>query len=264
MPRAVFLNSRGVVAVIDDAPGGGLASDASAPRNRPAVDPGSWLANVHFQSDCDQYQQAAAVQTVSVTHTSLAGATSSTTFAVDGSAIVTNGQERDLDILLYAHGQGYRPPYMISYLGARLPSGTCVQTQGSGGTSRSRTVSHWADATGVYLHEHATSAAAALDAITLTYEIRVFAIPAADPAAKLASYLNSTGVVQLGKGKVPSNKRYLRAVLSGESSFDINLGATMDVVGGRVRAVTGGVAYDDPSYAGSFAGPAFVPVGGVF
>lgn len=265
MTRAVVFSDvgTGVVAIIDDAPGGGAYTDSAALRNRPAVDPANWLANVKFQSDLDYYELAGSVATVPVTHALVAGkdVTYSGSFGynliyhVYGQTVVT-------DIPILTHSLGYVPSYMIALGGSRLPAG--IPTQVGPDHGAGRLVSHWADATNIYLHEIAFSGAADLPAQTLTYQVMVFNQPAADSSVPPLHFDATAGVMKLGRSKVRSDRHYLRKALSGETSFDINLGTTGALGNGAVKVVTGGVVYAEPGYSGSFTGPAFVPVSGVF
>lgn len=265
MTRAVVLSDvgTGVVAIIDDAPGAGAFTDSAALRNRPAVDPGNWLAKVKFQSDLDYYELVDTVQTVPVTHAALAGKEVdypgyfgyNLIYRVYGQTVVT-------DIPIYAHNKGYVPSYMIALGGSRLPAG--IPTQVGPDHGAGRLVSHWADASNIYLHEIAFSGAADLPAQSLTYQVMIFAQPVADPDVPPLLFDATAGVVKLGRGKVRSDRQYLRKALSGETSFDINLGTTGTLGNGAVKVVTGGVAYTEPGYSGAFAGPAYVPVSGVF
>lgn len=267
MTRAVVFSDvgTGVVAIIDDAPGAGAFTDSGALRNRPAVDPGNWLAKVKFQSDLDYYELQGSVQTVSVTHTLLAGntATYSNYFGYNLVYYVT-GQTRVLDIPIFAHGQGRIPLYKIALGGSQLPAG--IPTQLGAGDGTGRLVSHWADATNIYLHEIAFSGAAGVDlsAQTLTYQVMVFDQPTADPAVPPLHFDNVSGALKLGRGKVRSDRHYLRKALAGETSFDINLGSTGALGGGSIKVVTGGVPYAEYGYSGPFTGPPFVPVSGVY
>lgn len=265
MTRAVALNDVDVVAIIDSAPGGGDLTDSTALCNRPAIDPANWLANNYFNSAFDYYELLVPVQTVSITHTVLATA-STLVLSIVGLSITIKGQQDDRDIVLYAHNLGYVPTYMIAYNGGRLSAGQHVVIRGAGTTSqRSRCVSHDADATNIYLHEHCTSGDVDLEADTLSYEVMIFNRPVRDPDLPLLSYDNSgTGVALIDHGRIRSDRHYLRKALAAETSFDINLGPTMDINDGFVRVVTGGVVFDEPGYGGSWAGPAYVPVSGIF
>jgi len=263
--RAVALNDLDIVAIIESAPGGGRLTESSAPCNRPAVDPANWLANNKFNTAFDYYELLVPVQTVSITHALLATA-SNLVFSSIGLSITIKGTQADRDIVLYAHGLGYVPTYMVAYNGARLPAGMHTIIRGSGTTSqRSRAISHWADTTNIYLREHCTSGDVDLEADTLSYQVLIFTRPARDPLVQdLLSYNDTTGVALIDHGRVRSDRHYLRKAIAAESSFDINLGATMDLNDGFVRVVTGGVIFDEPGYGGSWAGPPFVPVSGVY
>jgi len=264
--RAVALNDIDVVAIIDSAPGGGDLTDSAALCNRPAVDPANWLANNYFNSAFDYYELLDSVQTVPITHAALATA-SNTVFTSIAFSLTIKGQNDARDIILYAHNKGYVPAYMIAYNGARLPAGMHTIISNPGTTSQgSRCMSHCADETNIYLHETCTSGDIDLPAITLNYEVMIFNRPERDPDLPLLSYDNSgTGVALIDHGRIRSDRHYLRKALPSESSFDINInGPTMDINDGFVRVVTGGNIFDEPGYGGSWAGPAYVPVSGVF
>lgn len=268
--RVVF-SGLDICAIIDHAPGTvdiDTVCDPAADCNRPAVDPGSWLDKVFFHSDCDYYQLSGSLTTKTVTHAALAGKTTTSPPPVpDGGPIPSieyYGDARTTDILLVSHALGYVPKYMVAYAGRRLPAGLLIQSvTGSG----DRILQHYATSTGIYLREFAFSGPAStgdLPAITESYQVMVFVTPTADPALPLRGYDDASGVLQYGHGKVRSDARYLRQVLAGESDFDFNLGPTMGLANGGCRVVTGGVATNQNGYSGSFSGPAYVPVGGVF
>ena len=65
----------------------------------------------------------------------------------------------------------------------------------------------------------------------------------------------------IGRGIVDSDKAYVRTVLAGESSFDLDLGRSIDIKAGRTRYVSGGIATTEAGYTGSFAGSSFKPIG---
>lgn len=260
--RVVF-SGLNICAIIDHAPGTvdiDTVCDPAADCNRPAIDPGSWLDKVFFHSDFDYYQLAGNLVTVPVTHAALAGKDGATSSTIP--QLVYYGDARTTDILLLAHGLGYVPKYMIAYGGRRLPAGFKIQEL----TGCNRIVQHFATTSGIYLREFAFSGSSSQDlpAMSASYEVMAFTVPAADPALPLRGYDEASGVLQYGHGKVRSDAHYLRQVLAGESNFDFNLGATGMLGNGGCRFVSGGVATDDNGYSGSFAGPSYVPVGGVY
>jgi hypothetical protein len=262
--RAVILSDvgTGVVAIIDDASGGGAFTDSAALRNRPAVDPGNWLAENKFNSELDYYELVGSVYTTTVTHAALTGGLTQNIEVAYNAYLRIYGQHRQTDIPIYTHGLGYVPSYMIALGGSRLPAG--IPTQVGADWGAGRLVSHWADATNIYLHEDAFSGSTTLAAQALTYQVMVFAQPVADPDVPPLFFDNATGVLKLGRGKVRSDRHYLRKALSGESSFDINLGVTGALSNGAIKVVSGGNVYAEPGFTASFPGPAYVPVSGVF
>ena len=57
------------VALFDEAPGGGDPKDINSLRNRPALDPEAWLANVYFHTSLDN-MEVILDQVVTINHAS--------------------------------------------------------------------------------------------------------------------------------------------------------------------------------------------------
>lgn len=266
--RGGFYDATGVVACYEEASGGGDIRYISSPRNAPAANPAAHLDKLIWHSALYQYEIAAGPVDVSVTHTALA--TKDTWHTVStggydpagpspsGSTIgfLIKGDSRVTDILLYTHGLGYVPKFMVSLDARRVPDGFIVQSNANGCYRR---VSVFATPTGIYLREHAVSTDINLAAVSKTYRVMVFRTRAPDPAKALWS--GSGASMQLARGIIDTTRRYLRRTGAGDSPFALNLGPTIDIKNGGARSASGGVVVSDPRYNGSMAAPAYVSVG---
>lgn len=261
--------AQNIVACYDEAPGGGNIKDINAPCNGPAKSPHLHLSRVYWHIDFFQYELAMPLQNKTVAHTSLAGKTryypahgsgapgsGSATRPSQGIYLVATGEMRATNLTLVTHNLGYVPAFYVAYGGNMMTSGTPVQVQGD----RARFVSAYATSSIIGLREIAVSGASALSAVSRNYQVMVFRNPTVDPARPLMG-LNPDGInITIGRGKVDTSKQYLRRVLEDESSFDLDLGRTIDLRSGGVRVRSGGVTIDE-FYDGSFAGSPFIPVG---
>jgi len=229
--------------------------DPDAARNAPLKDPAGNLSNVHFHSDFDYYELAYGPATVNVNHTALSGYTGPD-IGIAQLELHLEGQQDIREYTLVTHNLGYVPRYFVAYNGSRLGNGQMVQN--SGGFWR--IVAPFATSSIIGLREWLASGSSSLAGVTRSYEVMVFANPSQTPSLPLMGFDGSDLV--LGRGRIRSSKRYLRRVKAGESSFDINRDVTMDVTNGRIKIVSGGNAYTEPGYDGSFSGPSYVAVGG--
>lgn len=258
----------GIVACFEEEPGGGAMFDIDAPRNAPAKTPSDYLSSLIWHQDLFQYEIAAGPTDVLVNHTALAtkdtyitvslGGMGSGPFAPSGSTIgfLIQGDTRHTDILLYTHGLGYVPKFMVALSGRRLPDGYTVQIDGSGGHRRA---SVYATTTGIYLREYAVSTSIDLVATSLTYRVMVFRTRAPDPGLPL--FAGDGSGMQLGRGVINTTRKYLRRTGAGDTPFSFNMGRTIDIKNGGVRSATGGTTVSEPRYDGSMSAPAYVAVG---
>lgn len=259
----------GIAACYTEASGGGAMFDINAPRNAPAKSPVDHLDKVIWHPRCFQYEIAAGPADVTIGHSALA--TKDTWIVVStggyggnafdppvGSSIgfVIQGDTRVTDILLYAHGLGYVPKFMVALDGRRVPDGFAVQNDVSGGHRR---VSIFANTFGIYLREFAVSTNTALPAVNCTYRVMLFRTRAPDPSKPL--FAGSGGALQLGRGVIDTTRRYLRRTGTGDSPFALNLGPTIDIRNGAARSASGGVIVSEPRYNGSMAAPPSISVG---
>lgn len=259
-----------ITAIFQEAPGGGNTRDINSPRNAPAKTPKSHLSRVFWHSSFFQFELVAPVLTKVVTHTALAGKQRwsgidlnnnlinnvTTKPTVLGAFIESRGDVRVTDIVLMTHNLGYVPLYFIAHAGRVLCNGLNIQSLASG---QMRTVSAFATSSVIGIRETAISADVALPAISKTYEVMAFRSPAANAGKAMWSF--DGDAMLLGRGIVDSRKEYVRSVLSSESSFDIDLGRTMDIKNGRTRYSSGGIVTTEPDYNGSFAGSPYKAIG---
>ena len=255
-----------IVACYEEATGGGAIGDFDAPRNAPAKNPGAHIDKVTWHIDFFQYELAMPIQTVVVNHATLAGRESfwgpqnmfwmfDPTY-VSAISYSVPGQTAVAQHTLVTHNLGYVPLAFVAYNGRMVMPGVAVQTASDG---RSRFVSAYATSSVIGLREVYNSSDAALPGVSRTYQVIIFRVPAID--ADLPLFSRRAGRVVIGRGKIDTDRQYLRRTGSGDTPFDIDLGPTIDIDKGRARIVTGGSATTEAGYAGSFAGPDYIAVG---
>jgi hypothetical protein len=255
-----------VVAIFDEPNQIGSIDDIDAPRNSPAKSPHLHMGSVYWHVDFFQYELAQAIQTVSVSHSSLAGAVKywgpvneywiSSPVYTSAISYEVPGQVQEQTRTLVTHNLGYVPPYFIAYDNKLITSGVFVQSESDG---RSRFVSPFATTTTIGLKEVMTASKAALPAVSRSYTVVIFRVPTVVAGAPLFGR-HGDGIV-IGRGKIDTSKNYFRRVVSSGTPFSLNQGRTIDISNGRTRVVSGGVATTEPGYNGSFSGPGFVSVG---
>jgi hypothetical protein len=257
-----------VFACFEEAAGGGATFDINAPRNAPAKTPASYLSSLIWHSSLFQYEVAAGPTDVVVNHAALAtkdthvvvstGGLAIGAFPPTGSSIgfIIQGDHRVTDLLLYTHGLGYVPKFMVALDGRRVPDGFIVQVDGSGGHRR---VSVFATSTGIYLRESAISTSIDLASVSKTYRVMVFRTRSPNPA--LAMFSGSAGAMQLARGIIDTTRKYLRRTGSGDTPFALNMGRTLDIKNGGARSASGGVVVSEPRYNGSMTAPSYISAG---
>ena len=261
--------SANVVACFEETAGGGDIFDINAARNAPAKTPSNYLDKLIWHPSLFQYEIAAGPTNVAINHTALATKDTYSVVSLSGLSIgltppsgssigfLIQGDTRVTDILLYTHGLGYVPKFMVSLNGRRVPDGWMVQVDTTTGSYRR--VSVFATSSGIYLREHAVSTSNNLAAVTLTYRVMVFRTRAADPSKPMWSL--ASGAMQLGWGIIDTTRKYLRRTGTGDTPFALNMGRTIDIKNGGARSASGGVVTSDPRYNGSMAAPSYINVG---
>lgn len=257
MPVLRGFPAENIVAVYDEAPGGGYIDIINSPRNAPAKNPGAHLSSVYWHSEFFQYELAMPIQTVSVSHPALSVKTTTYGPTWLSGGVVVLGDVADEDHLLVSHNLGYRPLAFVAYQGRVIGSGTLVQSQSN---HRSRVVSPYVTTNQVRLRGIGRSSDLSLSSASRSYQVLVCRTPAPDPALPLFGKIPS-GAVTLGRGMVITSNSYLRKIAPGESPFALDIGPTTDIRDGSVRYVSGGVVTTEGGYNGSFAGPDFLQVG---
>lgn len=251
----------GVVAVFEEPNTIGDIEDFDAPRNGPAKNPAAHVGSVYWHSGFFQYELVSSIQSVTVNHTALNGRTQTygggvgvwSTFP----AIVGVGQSRATNFTLVTHGLGYVPLSMVSLDGVLVCPGHPVQMIGTDG--RTRSVSAYATSSIIGLREAAKSTQNTLSAVSVTYQVLVLRTPAVSSALPIFG-LDGTSVV-LGRGKVRTDRQYLRRVGSGDTPYVMPMGPVGDISNGRRRVVLGTTVITEPGYDGSFTGPSYITVG---
>ncbi|KKB09413.1 hypothetical protein [Devosia chinhatensis] len=236
----VFMNdpATGRFALFDEAPGGGAVDNPNSLRNRPLNDPLNWLANIYFHSDFNYLEVAFGPTNVTVNHSAVSvvsppiGAT--VQFGWNGGASV--------DRLLFTHSLGYVPLVMAVLGNNMVWPGMPVQSQGDGGV---RFATIYATSTEVRMKEFGTTGPSTLAAASLTYTLLIFANQPSPTGNVLFDFDPVTGIVEMGRRKFKSDRRYLQ-VVPGGSPFGISYGGrTIDLANGAPRAVRAdGTAFD--------------------
>lgn len=216
----------GRCALYDEPVNTGAFDNPNSARNAPLNNPASNLPFLYFHSDFN-YLEVVATPSVTVNHAAIPAA------AVPAGATINFGWASAVaDRLLYTHGFGY-PPKVLAVLGNNtLWPGVPVQT-GSGAT---RFASIYVTNFEVRMVEFAAASPVALPAINLTYDLLVMSDPPSPSGSIMMDFNESTGIVQMGRGKFRSDRRYLQ-VVPGGSPFGIAFGGkTIDLNNGALRA----------------------------
>lgn len=280
MTRRIFRISKAAdaVAIYDEAPGGGDPKDINAPMHRPLIDPASWLAYIYFHSDLDYMEVSHGPTDVSISHATIAAGSGGITNMLTATSMVYSGAYTDHTLL--NHGLGYVPDFMVVVNGDVVYPGRAIQSLGDG---RTRSICAWADGSNIYLREWFIQSASAMPGISATYTVIVFKRPPAPSGNILGKWTGSTGLMELGRGKFRSDRRYLQ-VRAGGLPFGFPLGKTIDWKNGAPRLVdpdgtitevvpaslqlafatvyqTSGFSYGSSgAYSGSFTGSAAIQV----
>lgn len=266
MPVFRSFPGHNIVALFDEPNQIGQTSDINAPRNAPALNPGAHIALVHWHSAFFQYELAMPVQTVGVSHPSIAGRMTVWGFeAVYNGSLPTapsqigyqaKGNVAASNHTLVTHNLGYAPLAFVVYDGRMLMPGVAVQTASGG---RSRFVSPYVTNSIVGLREVRNASDLALGAVSRTYHVMVFRVSAAQ--VHRALFGREAPSVVIGRGKVDTAFQYLRRVGAGDTPFNMDRGRSVDLANGRARIGTGGTLITEAGYDGSFQAPPFIPVG---
>ncbi len=259
----------GVVALFDEAPGGGDPQDINAARNAPAKTPADWLPNVYFHSSLD-YMETVFADDVVVNHPLIDVAPGSGF----GNYVVFSGD--DEDHILYEHNLGYPPIALVATGSNIIWPGMLIHVDGGVNFWRYGTV--YCDNNYVRLYvKTAVLSGNDAPATNITYKVLVFKeqSPAGD---KLIEFDASTGITKMGLGRFNAAAHYLQ-VASGGSPLGIAQGRTIDLNKGSIRAFRPDGTYFQPAgggqytitpgsgslgsavtYGGSYAGPPAIQV----
>lgn len=242
--------------------------DFDAPRNTPAKYPSDHLDKIAWHSDFFQYELAAPLSNVTISHPAMSGAVGGPYLELRGLfggllasiSVDVWGNSGVSDHTLVTHNLGYVPLAMVAYEGRMLTPGTIVQHESDG---RYRWVCAYATSTIIGLREVRVTSSlnlgSPLSAVSRTYSVLVFRESATVEGAPLLGTFG--GNVVAARGRINSANQYLRRTVAGESDFDIDLARVIDVGNGRVRVTTGGSIISEPDYSGAYTGGPFVPVG---
>jgi len=250
--------AQGIIACFDEAPGGGDPQDFNAPCNAPARDPYANLDRVFFHSEFFQFELAFPEQAVTIGHPQID--VGSTTLGITNVpdtqlGFTISGRVSVAYHTLVTHNLGYVPKAFVSLDGSMVTTGRLVQREGA----RSRFITPFANSSVIGLYEVGYSSNESLPATNRTYNVLVFRTPTADPGKPL--WQGQGTAMQMGRGKIDIARQYLRRKPDDQSHFDIDLGRTLDIRGGRVRSRSGGIDLTEEGYPGGFGGSAYVPVG---
>lgn len=246
--------SENIVACFNETTGGGDILDINAPCNAPAKSPHLYLDRVYWHTDFNQLELALPEQVVTITHPALAGRTIAA--GTSRLPLSIRGNLGSFNHTLVTHNLGYTPLYMVAIGNYLLPSGHIIQAVDN---LRFRNVCAYANGNIIGLRDFASASDVALPATSVQYRILIFKKAVSDPTKALMQFNGTT--LSMARNKISSDHLYIRRTQPSESPYDLNLGPTIDITGGKTRVVTGGNVVSEPGYPGSFAGPPYVAVG---
>lgn len=232
----------GVIAIFEEAPGGGDVEDINSLRNRPAKDPENWLPNILFHSGLS-YLEIAAEGTVIRSHSSAPAASySSGGGDTDGIAAGAYGYGSTYeDFAVVTHNLGYECYAAVIFDGKVLHPGIPVQV---GSTGEIRYATAYSTTTQIRVKTWCSIGQSVLPSTSITYK----AIALRDPRTATGNILwevdDTTGIVQMGRSKFSSDRKYLLAV-DGGSPFSVLNGRGGDTNNGAARLADGGGGVTD-------------------
>lgn len=229
------------VGIYEEAPGGGDPKDINAPMHRPLVDPGNWLANISFHSDLDYCEVTFGPTIVPINHPSVPAVSASGGFTIEAGQVVYDTTVTTHTLAVFAD-QGYVPDFMVVADGDVLYPGLPVQFFGDG---RGRYLCAYATSTHLYLEERASRTGFAIPALAKNYTILIFRRPPAPSGNILGRWSGADGLLELGRGKFRSDRRYLQVGTNGDP-FGFALGRTIHVRNGAPRFVDPDGTITDP------------------
>ena len=221
----------GKVALFDENGTSGDPIDPMAARNAPLQSPAAHLDKVYFHSDLDYMEVSHGPTVANVSH-ALVAAVTDPGAAATPSRVIAYGTAVTTHTLL-THSLGYVPYFLVVLGGDIVYPGQPVQVLSDG---RQRRVVAYADSTTIKLREWAVQTNATMAAVNLAYTVVVFRAPPAPSGTILYDWDPTTGIVQMGRGKFRSDRRYLQ-VVPGGSPYGFSLGRTIDLKNGAPRYV---------------------------
>lgn len=231
----------------------GDVEDPNSPRNAPLNNPGAHMSRVRFHSDFDYYHIAVGPSSASVTYPQRNGQTVTVISYGVGQQLIRQGNMVSADHTLLTHNLGYVPAYMIVSGNDLVTPSFIIQTSGA----YVRRITPYATTTTINIRESSVTGASGVNipSLTQSYTVLVFRAPIED-SPHLFDFDPITGVVLIGKGKFRNTFHSLRVATPGDPQpFDIALGRTVDIRGGRSRTVSpSGVVVTESGYSGSFSG----------
>lgn len=219
----------------------GDPEDPNSVRNYPLNNPATSLQYLYFHSDFDYLEVALGPTNVVIPHAAIAAGSPPA-----GATVGFGWNGFTANHLLLTHGLGYVPRVLIIVNGNTLWPGMPVQT-GGGST---RFASFYVTATEVRLVEFSSAGPGGLAAANITYTVIVLSDPPAATGNILFDFDPVTGIVEMGRRKFKSDRRYLQ-VVPGGSPFGISYGGkTIDLNNGAMRAFRPDGTYYEPVPAG--------------
>jgi hypothetical protein len=205
----------------------GDPDDPDSAINAPLNNPFDYFGSLKLHSDCDMFEVAFS-GSVTISHAAVAAIAAPAGFSVAYGADA--GAD---DNLLVTHNLGYPPLCLVAVGDKILCPGMFVQALGdaSGGA---RYATAYADSASLRLATVATIGGTNLPAIDLTYSYLVFKAPPAANGDILFDFDPTTGIVQFGKGKVSTDRKYLQ-VVPGGSPLGMSFGETIDIANGAPK-----------------------------
>ena len=220
----------GRCALYDEPSAAGAPDNPNSARNAPLNNPTTNLQYLYFHSDLDYMEVSHGPTDVIYGHPVVPAVA-----GVPGESVPVAAGGWFNSAALLTHSLGYVPDFFVVRNGDIVYPGTNVQYDGSDG--RARFVTVYATTTQIVLYEWALQTTNTLASINQTYTVVVFRQPPAPSGNLLLDFDPSTGgIVQMGRGKFNSSRRYLQ-VTPGGTSYGFSLGKTIDLNNGAPRYV---------------------------
>jgi len=234
--------SLGVVALYDEADGGGDLLDPTAARHAPAYDPDGNLDKIKFHSSLDplevQFDEDATIDHDAIT------AAAGSTFTVEANGTLTFISAVS-DELLFEHDLGVIPDFVVK-IGTSALNGSPIQTESDG---RGRYAVAYATTTQIRLKLWASTTGSDIASVSIDYSVLVFHAPRDADGNYLEQFDPATGILKLGFDRYSTDRRYLQTAPDGDT-FAITRGKTIAAANGAMKFFAADGSTFEPTPAG--------------